>query len=283
MRVLCKLDKMKACLFLIFSISFCFACPFSDYFQKPEKLCPDFKELETKKIYFLFEGAGGYAPLQALAIKNRFYDRYENKNQFIESCQLTCAKYECKKAANNLFNPIENISFPFALRHLRPKISDENEVIYFSQKHSLESQDCLMKLHQESQSSGEKLDIRLIGYSMGGYEAIELARFAERKNISLTAGISIDPVGQGSSLVPSVIGTKNLRKLIKRKFSIPWINFYQKLDKTSMKVGIRGHSVPHAHFNKKMTDFMGEEKQGHVKISSHPEIQNALNLFQELF
>jgi hypothetical protein len=274
---------MKAWLFLIFNISFCFACPFSDYFQEPEKLCPDFKELKSKKIYFLFEGAGGYAPLQALAIKNRLYDRYQNKNQFIEACQSTCVKDKCKKAAHDLFNQVENISFPFALRHLRPKLSDENEVVYFSQKHRSESQACLIKLHEDNQLSGEKLDIRLIGYSMGAYQAIELARFAEEKNISLTAGISIDPVGQGPLLIPSVIGKRNLIKLIKRKFSIPWINFYQKLDKTSMKVGIKGHSVPHAHFNKKMNDFMGEEKKGHVKISSHPEIQNAMNLFQELF
>jgi hypothetical protein len=250
------------------------ACPFTKLFERSTAFCPKASELTQKEVYFVFEGAGGYAPYQSEAIRQNLYTQFAKNEDFQSACQVSCDPKKCQEVGEKIYRKNEWLAFPFALKHIIQKNLIGKEWFYFSQKHENEAQACLEKLSKDT-----NLSFKTLGYSMGGYAAVLLSEFAEEKNLPLRAGFSLDPVGQGVGLLTSITGQRNMRRMQEHRFRIHWINFFQKQDTKSMGVGIKGNSLPYADLNHEVIDFNGNEERGHILISLKPKVQEEIREF----
>lgn len=248
-----------------------------EYQNNKIEICDINPDLESKQnsSTFVFEGAGGFSPtkylLKKLKINLELYSKTEIENNCLQFFDLkTCTKYI------DYLNPKskENIAHAIMLNAI-----DENQIseswYYFSQKHLTEALTCAEKLNKI-----QKREFKVVGYSMGAVTTINFAQKA--KNIlTIPVSLTIDPVPHGVNSLPNVVGNGRDANLKRPENVETWINFYQKVDKRSMQLGIRGNSVQNADKNSDVSHlFQDQDKErGHVKIVELPFILENISTY----
>jgi len=249
---------------------------------KPPR-CPSFEEIKNQKqIVFNFEGTGGYSP------KGFFLDQFiarselKGKWELKETCKLLKVEKKCNEITDDDLNETI-IAFPLSRELMIPFHKDEqNTLLYYSHKHMKDSMRCLSGLIDQSKKNGLSLPpIKVMGYSWGGNTAMKFVKKLNDKypNTKIDKVFTVDPVRKGLRVVGNLLGSKSSKFFKKESNTNKHYNIYQKTDKTSMLVGIKGNSVKGVDEEINYVSTTSEHSASYAHIDV-PESKEAKSLMQ---
>ena len=188
--------------------------------------------------------------LEPLSIENSYKGFWYRDNMINEYKNLRNETRRGFHASDMTFNLLLRFAHEFK----------DQDIAHYPQRNSRKVVKCV----EDMLESHHYDQIRVFSWSHGFKTAKKIANLIESRGELLTHFVSFDPV------------TKKVPKIFKGLFSNKnydqdekvsaerWINFYQKDDKRSLLVGIKGNSFPNARNIKIETD-----KSGHVTIFHH--------------
>ena len=213
---------------------------------RPPK-CPSLEDIKEKdQIVFNFEGAGGYSP-KSFELK-KFMNQIEAKGVFDlrDKCATVGLAEECEKVIQKTWGETI-LAFPMAMDMMVPYLGDEStQFMYYSQKHVGKSFKCIESLiHTAKEKQVELPEIKIMGYSWGGNAAMKLIKKLGKNypELPIKSVLTVDPVRKGFGVFKNLFGNKDANYFEKQPNVDRHINIYQKSDRVSFGLGIKGNKV----------------------------------------
>ncbi len=253
--------------------------------QEPE--CANFHD-DARVQVFLFEGAGGYCPRYAYMNLDVDHAKKTRATHFAETRE-TVENIEYIREIRSLLSREFNSRLCNTARNIeqfqyneRKNLSKRVRFHYYSKNGYEDAIRCI-----KSQDNGQK--IRIFGYSMGGYAALQVAQELERDQRPIEQVFTLDAVGQKFNWISGVFCSED-NKIFERTSNVAlWTNVFQKFDEKSvydspwLKLGARGSRVIGADENidVPITSFetLYQREFTHIAIHLVPETQERLRQF----
>ena len=249
---------------------------------KPPR-CPSLDEIKNQKqIVFNFEGTGGYAPkgfyMDQFITRSELSGKWELK----EACKSIGVEEKCKELLEEDISETV-LALPLSRKLMIPFHKDErNTLLYYSHTHLKHSMRCLTGLIDQSRNENIDLPpIKIMGYSWGGNTAMKFAKKLNKKypDTKIAKLFTVDPVRKGLGVLRNLLGSKNSKFFKKESNTNKHYNIYQKTDKTSMLVGIKGNSVKGVDEEINYVSTTSEHSASYAHIDV-PESKEAKSLMQ---
>lgn len=242
----------------------------------------------AKEFLFVFDGANGYCPVHfevwkpAPVQEGTWYNNLtalDSDHPLNELRHWMTAEYNRERRKHNCAL-IESL---LDRQRMREDLSEKRQMLYYSKEDDDQALQCAQSIIESRAASGSEIPtFRVIGFSMGGTAAIEFAKGLKAMGHPVETGLTIDPVGRGTSSLKSVFNKKaNLDLDVTGLYTRKWMSVYQRLDRKSLKiVGLQGEIIEGAR-NADLSDLLPEDRDvrnhAHVFILEVFELRSFIN------